>query len=200
MELDELKRLISQSDAADFVRERVIGAPALHFSDQQMEDVRSRISRATGIHVALEEMCVVGSGKLGYGLFEKRRTKEGLAPLPAFRPFGPESDIDIAFVSPKLFDHLWEEITMFAISQTRMPHRINSLGDYLVYGWLRPDQFPAGVRLRRFDQWNDAIRNLQRQPLYKQRKISGAVYRDMEFMTRYQVRSIETCQRTLLTP
>lgn len=195
MDLAELQQLIRNSKPEDFVVTNILSSECPHFSPEQLEHVRRSVSEVTGIDIKENEIYVVGSAKLGFGLHEKRN-KHGEI-LPAFRPFDANSDIDIAFASADLFDMVWQEISTFAFSQTIFPTRINKLGDYLVYGWLRPDHFPRDTRLLNFDRWNDRVRSLGRDPFLGRRKISGALYRNVEFITKYQARGINNCKKTL---
>lgn len=198
MELAQLKDLILTSEPEDFVSNNILTGGCAHFSLGQIEYVRQSISEATGIEIAQDEIYVVGSAKLGYGLFEKK--KSGGIVLPAFRKFDPLSDIDIAFASSRLFDLVWDELSSFAVSQPWMPHRMNKLGDYLVYGWLRPDHFPKEARLHNYDRWNDRVRKLGADRHLERRKISGALYRNVDFIRKYQARGINACKQLLETP
>lgn len=195
MTLEELKTEILCKDPEEFVDEYIINSASEYFSEDQLSFVLQDLSSATGVNIRPEEIVVVGSAKLGYGLFEKKRMDERI--LPAFRPFDGDSDIDIAFASPELFDVIWNEIANYARAKSNMPHRMNKLGDYMVYGWIRPDHIPRDARLRTFDLWNDRVRRLAVNPKMKRRKISGALYRDLEFLKKYQARGISACKTKL---
>lgn len=195
MGLDDLKKKIRELDPRDFVEECIIPGLGDVVTEEQIIKVQQIISDSTGIKIERNEILVVGSAKIGYGLFEKKRKDD--APLPPFREFDGNSDIDIAFASKQLFDVIWNELAAYANGQARMPYRMNSLGDYLVYGWIRPDHVPKGARLRTYDQWNDAVRRLTASPIFKRRKVSGALYRDIEFLTKYQARGIARCKADL---
>lgn len=195
MDVVEFKQIIRNTSADEFVQSRVLIKECPYFTDDQLKHIQAAISEATGVQIRDDEIFVVGSAKLGFGLHQKTN-KDGTI-LPAFRPFDAESDIDIAFASAELFDLVWHELTSFAHTQTKFPAKINRLGDYLVYGWLRPDHFPRGIRLLNFDRWNDKIRALGRDRVLGRRKISGALYRNVEFITKYQERGINACKKSL---
>ncbi|MFV2949243.1 hypothetical protein [Pseudomonas japonica] len=195
MDLAELQELIRSSKPDDFVQNKILTNECPHFTLEQLLHVKQSVSEVTGVDIKDNEIYVVGSAKLGFGLHEKKK-RDGTI-LPAFRPFDADSDIDIAFASAELFDIVWQEISTFAFTQARFPARINKLGDYLVYGWLRPDHFPRDTRLLNFDRWNDKIRALGREQILGRRKISGALYRNTEFITKYQARGINTCKKLL---
>lgn len=192
MDINQLKAEILANEPRDFVEKHIISGENSHFTGRQLEIIQAEISHATGIDLLPNEVHIVGSAKLGYGLLEKKRKDQPT--LPAFRPFDGNSDIDIAFLSPTLFDIVWDELATFALGKPWLPHRMNKLGDYLVYGWIRPDQVPYGARLRTYDAWRDTIRKLSVSNDFNRRKISGALYRNKEFFIKYQSRGISNCK------
>ena len=195
MGLAQLKDAILTSEPEDFVKDHILNGHCKHFRQDQIDHIRQSVSQATGVNILPEEVYVVGSAKLGYGLFKKNRRDR--AALPAFREFNRDSDIDIAFTSAELFDLVWDELSSFAVAQPWMPSRFGNLGDYLVYGWLRPDHFPREARLHRYDRWNDKIKSLGSDRFLDRRKISGALYRNTEFIAKYQARGIKACKNAL---
>ena len=158
MTADEFKANLLTADLEDFVDNMVLGSPSTHFPSDQVAHVCQALSERFSVALDIDQMCVVGSAKLNFGLFEKR-TRSGEI-LPAFRPFRPDSDIDIAVASPALFEAIWNELSAYANAKPWMPWDSGKLGDYLIYGWLRPDHFPKGSRLRRCDDWWDTFRAL----------------------------------------
>ncbi|MEF8717541.1 MAG: hypothetical protein V5B35_03745 [Candidatus Accumulibacter necessarius] len=198
MDIEELKYLILSNDPRDFVEQHVIGRPCAHITPDQIARIQHNITRATGVTIETAEIQIVGSAKLGFGLFEKKRQEQPT--LPAFRRFGGDSDIDIAFTSPALFDAIWGELAAYAHGKPWMPHRMNKLGDYFVYGWIRPDHIPREARLRTYDGWRDEIRQLTASRHFDRRKLSGALYRNVEFLIKYQARSIANCRANLESP
>jgi hypothetical protein len=196
MDLATLKASIISRDPNDFVREIIFSAHCVHIEPEGVRYIRVRLSEAVGIDIRPEEMVVVGSAKIGFGLFEKKR-RDG-DPLPRFRPFGPESDIDVAICSPELFDTVWKELCDYAIGKPWLPYIMRNTGNYLVYGWLRPDQVPLDARLRTLDKFQDRRREISNTAFLKRRKISVALYRDASFLYKYQTRAIAQCRKELL--
>ncbi len=195
MNLNQLKEDILKKDPRDFVEENIILGNSPYVTADQLEIIRDAVSKATGVHISPDEVKIVGSAKLGFGLFEKK--KKGHSTLPAFREFNGDSDIDIAFVSPTLFDAVWSELSTYAIGKPWMPFRMNKLGDYFIYGWIRPDHIPKEARLLTYDSWRDTIRTLTASPDFNRRKLSGAIYRNSEFLKKYQIRGISHCKAIL---
>lgn len=195
MDITQLKSEIINNEPREFVEKYIVNSNNIRISDAQINIIQDAVSRSTGIALEPEEILIVGSAKLGYGLFEKKRKEQ--PDLPAFRPFCGESDIDIAFVSPTLFEAIWRELATYANSKPWMPYRMNKLGDYLVYGWIRPDHIPYEARLRTYDSWRDTMRKLTASNHFGRRKLSGALYRDKEFLIKYQTRGISNCKTML---
>jgi hypothetical protein len=134
---------------------------------------------------------IVGSAKLGFSLTEKRARDGSL--LARYRDFSAASDIDVAVVSPRLFDILWNELGAYAHREACLPWNSGALGDYLVCGWIRPDHFPIRVRLRRCDDWWDLFRALSADSRYGRRKVRGGLFHSVEHMKRYQIRALREC-------
>lgn len=196
MDLATLKESITSYEADDFVRDFILGGPCLHVDSSKIEYIRASLSEAVGFAIEPEEIVIVGSAKLGFGLFEKKR--KDLDALPRFRPFSPASDIDVAVCSSRLFDLVWRELCDYALAKPWLPHIMKNTGNYLVYGWLRPDQVPYEARLRTLDYFKDRIRRLSNSSALGRRKISGAIYRDIAFLSKYQARGISQCRKELL--
>lgn len=187
----EFFRAKVRSSEIDFLLEEVLLAGgAEHVADGDLEHVRAMLAAKFAVPLTTISAWVVGSAKLGFSLTEKRR---GAEVLPRYRAFSPLSDIDIAVVSPPLFDLIWNELSAYAHRVSRLPWDSGPLGDYLVCGWLRPDYFPISARLRRCDDWWDLFRSLSADARYGRRKVRGALFHSVEHMKRYQARALHEC-------
>lgn len=192
MTLDELKAQILTNDLETFVDTVVLSAGTPHFSDYQISRVSARLAAKFSVEIDSISILVVGSAKLGFGLFDKK-SKTGEI-LPAFRSFRPESDIDLAVISSRLYELLWDELSIHANNSFKMPWDSGKLGDYMVHGWLRPDHFPKHVRLRRCDDWWDIFRSLSADSSLGRRPIRGGLYHSYEHLRRYQLRGLSRCR------
>lgn len=195
MTVDDLRALLLGADLEEFVDSVVLADESPHFSVEQVGHVAAALSTKFATGVSPANIHVVGSAKLGFGLF-KKRTREGVV-LPAFRSFRPDSDIDIAVVCPTLFELIWQELSTHANSKPWMPWDSDKLGDYLIYGWLRPDHFPKHVRLRRCDDWWDVFSALSADSRLGRRTIRGALYYSREQLRKYQLRGLNQCRLKL---
>jgi hypothetical protein len=195
MTVDDLKALLLGANLEEFVDSVVLAEKSPHFSAEQVGHVAAALSTKFATEVVPAHIHIVGSAKLGFGLFQKK-TRDGEV-LPALRPFRPDSDIDIAVVCPIVFELIWQELSSHANSNPWMPWDSGKLGDYLIHGWLRPDHFPKHVRLRRCDDWWDVFYALSADSRLGRRTIRGALYYSLEQLRRYQLRGLNQCRLKL---
>jgi len=175
----------------DFLLDNVLLARnAEHVPPADVEHLRAALAAKFGLPLDVIDVWIVGSANVGFALTEKRR--RGIV-LPRYRLFSPQSDVDIAVVSPPLFDLVWNELSAYAHRVAHLPWDSGALGDYLVCGWLRPDHFPLRVRLRRCDDWWDLFRNLSADARFGRRKVRGGLFHSVEHMKRYQIRALHEC-------
>jgi hypothetical protein len=183
------------SDLDEFVENAILGAESRHFDDKNVDLVRKKLSEKLNVTIRKEEVYVVGSAKLGYGLFEKK-TRDGNV-LPAFRAFGPDSDIDIAITSLSIFREMWNELSVYSNNQAVFPWNSGRLGDYLIFGWLRMDLYPRNVRLPKRDAVWDTFASLSSDYRLGRKAIRGAFYYSRDQLKLYQLRGLHQCRRKL---
>lgn len=190
--LADFKARCVTDSAENIVNELILADDALHVSVTNREFVLDRLASAFGIATSDIALWVVGSAKLGFSITEKV-LKDGTI-LPRYRPFRPVSDIDIAIVSPKLFRLIWDELCIYAHGHPWLPWNSGKLGDYMVYGWLRPDFFPK-VQMRLCDSWWDLFYDLSKDLRFGRRTVRGALFHSVADLARYQRRSVTQCVR-----
>lgn len=132
------------------------------------------------------EVLVVGSAKLGFSI----------APNKYGRPFGDHSDIDVAIISPQLYDRFWKLMLGYALSEGRWERR-KQFCEYLLSGWIRPDYFPYRGLLPEADHWWDFFRGLTVSRRYGPYKISAGLYREIYFLELYQTSCIQNRKKQL---
>jgi hypothetical protein len=195
MTAQELQAQLLSVDLEDFVDRVILSGDSPFFSPGQINHVSKALASKYSIETDSIQIRVVGSAKLGYGLL-KKRTKTG-EDLAAFRPFRPESDIDLAIISPCLYEVIWNDLSIHANNAPWIPWDSGKLGDYMVYGWLRPDHFPKFARLRRCDDWWDVFSSLSSDSRLGRRAIRGALYHSLDHLRRYQLRGLNQCRSAL---
>jgi hypothetical protein len=103
------------------------------------------------------------------------------------------SDVDVAIVSPQLFDRVWHEVFRYLDSARSWKAR-RAFADYFVRGWVRPDKLPSGESFKFTDNWFDFFREFSNSREFGDIKISGALYRDWIFLEQYQESCILKCR------
>jgi predicted nucleotidyltransferase len=129
-----------------------------------------------------EDVKMVGSAKLGFSI----------APSQLWKPFDDESDIDMVIVSAPVFDRFWKQLYDFNINltvrTTEEQIKYNRFLKYFFKGWIRPDLFPFDYHQR--EEWDRFFKSIS-YGQYGYRKVTGAIYRDMEFFERYHVVNVK---------
>jgi hypothetical protein len=188
---DEFRQLLRNSTIDDIVSSVLLAGDAAHVDHGGHDYICQALGATFGAPVERQQVVVVGSAKLGFSISEKR-TFGGVG-LERYRPFRPESDIDIALVHPFIFDQLWRELSDHSHRSPTMPRDSARLGDYLVYGWIRPDHFPKNVRLRRCDDWWDTFNKMTAEGPFNRRKVRGGLFHSTYYLASYLRRAVNQC-------
>lgn len=188
--VDEFREKIADGQQSFLLEEVLLADGAKHVSEDNIEHIRQNLSSKFRLEYQQIRICITGSAKLGFSLVEKR-IKGSI--LPRYRSFSASSDIDVAVVSKSLYELIWLDLTKRAHRATVLPWNSQKLGDYMVYGWLRPDHFPIDVRVRSCDDWWDLFRRLSTSPRYERRKVRGGLFYSNEQLSLYINRSLNDC-------
>jgi hypothetical protein len=181
-----------RSDGADAIVDNLIlSAGAKHVTDESIGFIANKLAVKFGISQAEVSLSVVGSAKLGFSIHYKK-LQDGIV-LARYRPFGPTSDIDIAVVSRPIFDQVWNDISAYAHTFSQFPWNSGRLGDYLIFGWWRPDKFPREVRIPSCDDWSDCFRSLSRDRRFGYKKVRGGLFYSRDHLRRYYLRDVVDC-------
>jgi len=148
----------------------------------QYFDLKSAI--ATNFNLHHSEVLIVGSAKLGLSIVSHKR----------YRPFGDMSDIDVALISPSLFDEIWFEAFEYWRSGSYWPD-INQFREYLFRGWIRPDKLPPEKTFERSRQWWGFFRQLTNSQHFGPYKIKAGLYKSWHFLEAYQTKCIAECKQ-----
>jgi hypothetical protein len=161
-----------------------------HIADSEITYLQKTLGASFQTETAVD-VWIVGSAKLGFSITEKGGPDGSR--LPRYRPFGPQSDIDVAVISQGIFNLIWNDLSAHAHQTPRLPWDSKALGDYLVCGWLRPDHFPKRVRLRSCDLWWDLFRSFSANRKFGARKVRGGLFADVDHLRRYLSRAVTEC-------
>jgi len=189
--VQEFREALVGADAADVVDHFLLSPGAAHVSDVDIAYIASEISFAYTAPVHSTKINITGSAKLGFSLVEKKRID--LPTLPRYRAFSALSDIDVAIISPQIFDNMWHELSRYYHGSRWLPPDTKKLGHYLAIGWLRPDHFPRGVHLPQCTTWRDTFVRLSAEGRFKRHKVAGAPFYSVEHLKQYLSRSVADC-------
>jgi len=174
MTAEDFRAALDGHDDAEIVEQWLMSPGARYVSDEAILYIARTLSAAFRVQLEDVWIGITGSAKLGFALTEKRR--KDAQSLPRYRSFSAHSDIDVAVVSPKIFNSIWQELGGHSHRAAIFPWRADRLGDYLVCGWLRPDHFPTQARLAKCDLWWDTFRRLSTEPRFNRRAVRGGLF------------------------
>ncbi|WP_295792051.1 hypothetical protein [Mucilaginibacter sp.] len=165
-------------DSRKMVQKWITSGGCAMVSDQEYEALKLNIS--THFKIAKDQVMIIGSAKLGFSL----------SPKKLFRRFNDSSDIDVVIVSSELFDSVWKNVYNL-VQQKVLWETFDSFKDYLFIGWIRPDLLPPSNQFELANDWWEYFRELTSSGLFGSYKISGALYKDWEFLEGYHLNNIE---------
>jgi hypothetical protein len=131
----------------------------------------------------VNEVLLVGSAKLGFSIVKTKR----------YKPFGEESDIDVAIVSSRLFDE-FAQATFDYWRRHRYWPRYEHHVTYQFPGWIRPDFLPPDLQLGR--AWWEFFRRLTSEGVFGSYQIKGGLYKSWHYLESYHSVCIEECKRS----
>lgn len=188
MSVDEFRQRLRSDALQDIADEVLLSDGAEHVSEAQFDLIRQKLSDSYSLDKGLIRIVITGSAKLGFSIVEKKERDGTLR--PRYRPFDYRSDIDVAVLSPKLFDLIWFELSGFAASRPWFPLENKKLGPYLISGWLRPDHFPFSGSLMNCRKWFPIFAELSADIRFGRRKISAGLFYSFDQLRQYQIRSL----------
>ncbi|MHC8315726.1 hypothetical protein [Pseudomonas sp. LB3P31] len=179
--IDDFKQDLAILTSLQIIRKYILAAESKILSVDQHYRLKEQVCENFGIEFS--DVIVVGSGKLGFSIKPSRR----------FQSFNDESDIDIAVVSPKLFEAVWAEAYLFKKGGAYWP-KSESFFRYLSEGWIRPDKLP---RNQFTTEWWAFFNALTSSGQYGPYKIRAGLYHSNFFLHEYQKICIEQCKELI---
>jgi hypothetical protein len=96
--INDFKSDLTNMSVPTMVRKHITFGDCYVFENGKYFDLKAEVADHFEIHPS--EIVLVGSAKMGFSI----------APRKRYRPFGDLSDIDIAIVSPLLFEKIWQQV------------------------------------------------------------------------------------------
>jgi hypothetical protein len=127
---------------------------------------------------------MVGSARLGFTI----KSSE------PYRLFGDRSDIDLAIISPRLFEDFWKAVLLYKEDVKYWPKE-EGFKKYLLRGWIRPDLLPPADAFKKAADWWEFFRELTYSGRFGPYKISGSLYYSKFFFELYQSACIRACKK-----
>lgn len=141
-------------------------------------------SIGTQYTLELKSVFMVGSGKLGFSI----------KPGHEFRPFGDNSDVDLAIVSSGLFEKVWGACSLYSRQRGQVWADKKKFCSYLLQGWIRPDLLPIGMGFPMRNEWWDFFQGLTNAQKYGPYKIRAGLYYSSFFLHEYQKACLLACR------
>ncbi|MBV9706009.1 MAG: hypothetical protein JO125_01220 [Chloroflexi bacterium] len=180
-------RLDLHLDVPKIVRKHIIFGDCWAFDNDRYFDLKVQVADQFYIHPS--EVLVVGSARMGFSV----------APTKRYQPFHNSSDIDVAIVSPSLFDKVWQQALECKESSGYFWDVEESVKfkDYLFRGWIRPDKLPSADSFPLRREWKEFFRGLTRSGLYGPYKLAAGLYKSWYHIERYQSTCVKQCQQDI---
>jgi hypothetical protein len=149
--LKKLAMADTDESLLDFCRMTSLHGTPFVFSGREDDYYNFRKRIAKNFNINFHEILITGSAKLGFSL---RKNKN----------FDYDSDIDVALISPELYDEIMRYIHSFQMElrenrRAVTEYDIKKYHKFLEYGalgWMRPDLLPTSSRIKEIRQkWFD---------------------------------------------
>jgi hypothetical protein len=197
MELDDfLSSLqnIKDDELMDLCRKKILhGIPYIF---REKEDIyyefRKRISQKFDID--FHEVFITGSAKLGFSPHKRKI-------------FDYDSDIDVAIVSPKLYEEILDVISGYQMElrrsrRTITSREINIYHEFLEYtamGWIRPDKLPLSFRVGKLkNEWFEFFSSISYEKSeVGNYKVAAGVFKTYHHFEQYTVSGFKDLKHSL---
>ena len=161
------------------VQRHITTGPSFLLDDDRYHLLRARVAAEFALHP--NEVLMVGSAKLGFSIIQKQR----------YRPFGEESDIDLAVVSSQLFD-TFAEAAFDYWQHSRYWPKYETCVKYMFRGWIRPDLLPP--ELAQGKRWWEFFRGLAAEGMFGAYQIRAGLYKSWRYLDSYHSICIAECK------
>jgi predicted nucleotidyltransferase len=180
----ELEKQDTDEKHYDFCRKFVLHGTPFVFGGRDNDFYEFRKKIANKYSIPFHEIYITGSGKLGFSPFK-------------LKEFDYDSDIDVAIISPKLFENIMRDISKYQMSfrKARSVVRESELEmyhqflEYVALGWIRPDKLPISFQMKTFK--NDWFKFFQELSYGKSEvgnyKVNAGVFQSYEHLEDYIV-------------
>lgn len=203
MNSDDFRQLLSERSDTELLEPCLHDEATPYVFETKPETWNAfRDELVSGLGVGRGDIRIVGSGRLGFSM------KPGLA----LRAFRDRSDIDVAIISPVLFDQLW--VAMLEAAYPRAPATsvvgfggwLENRRNELYTGWLTPLAIRLSARIfgpkakpvLDFNaKWFNALKRAARHPPRRHENITGRLYRTWRHAELYHLYGLAELRKSL---
>lgn len=189
---EEIERDLKERDVREFYMKYLLRADNWYFEKilgvcekdiiHVVDDFKMLVSDS--MDIGFNNVIMVGSGKIGYSLAPEKLLK------PFYDDGDEKSDIDIAIISPQLFDYFWRLFRLSYNVTNKRYYKYISRGIYRGYISDTDIMNIDDCRVAWLDKSNAATKKLQRR-MYFRHEIHYRIYRDWKDLEEYHVQAIE---------
>lgn len=185
--ISKFKGDLSVMSHESIVQKHIMDGDCYLLDEDKHYELKNEI--ATKYELNPRDILVVGSAKLGFSIAVNKR----------YRHFGDASDIDVAIVSPELFDKVWQLVFEFSEKPGRHGYWKNShdFKQYLFRGWIRPDLLPPSADFPYKRDWFEFFRKLTATGYYGDYRVAAGLYRSLYFLEKYQGICTRQCKASM---
>jgi predicted nucleotidyltransferase len=192
----ELKNKNSDEDILDFCRKYVLHGTPFVFSDRDDDFYDFRKMIANKFSISFHEVYITGSAKLGFSPFKKKT-------------FDYDSDIDVALISPLLFESIMKDIARYQMRFRKnrdvvSKDELSMYHDFLEYvalGWIRPDKLPISFQMKAFKtDWFCFFRDISNgKSEVGNYKVAAGVFKSYGHLENYIVSGLIDIRKSFIT-
>lgn len=167
----------------EFIRKYITTGTPVMIAETDYFTLRNQIADEFSLHPSA--VILVGSTRTGFSIKPKKRYLEAR----------PNSDLDVAIVSPERFDDYWDRVFEYAESDAawRRSPQYYAFRRSLFYGWIDPRDLPSVHTFEKARHWVSVFDALMQSRRFGTRRISARLYRNWSRLEAYQERAVRQC-------
>lgn len=187
--LEELQGALRTMDPAAFTSIHILDRLPHVFSSR---DQYIAWKTVLGRELNVDPLCitVVGSGAVGFSLSPREEKR--------YRAFHPESDIDVAVISPMHFDEAWRNLrAMGTVGERELRGYWRRHREALIFdGTIATDAVLSHLTFGA--KWTAALGRAAKRNPTKDRDVKARIYRDFESLREYQRKGVDRLRADLV--
>ncbi len=186
--LNRLRELKNEEEIIDFCRKYLIHGTPYIFNNREDQHYEFRKKISNQFNIAFYEIYVTGSAKLGFSPFKQKN-------------FDYDSDIDVAIVSPQLYEQMLEPIYEYQMELRKARKSVSvseldkyhSFLEYTAIGWIRPDKLPLSFDIGTLKQaWFDFFKSISYgKSEVGNYKVSAGLFKSYSHFEKYTISTLK---------